>query len=50
MNGPECVAQSSLQCHRHTHKKKVYYAGNKMEERSYALVAYDSPHSEVDIY
>lgn len=31
-------------------KKKVYYAGNKMEERSYALVAYDSPHSEVDIY
>lgn len=50
MNGPECVAQSSLQYHRHAHtQKKVYYAGNKMEARSYALVACDSPHSEVDI-
>lgn len=46
MCGPEFPAMSQT----HTHKKKVYYAGNKMEERSYALVAYDSPHSEVDIY
>lgn len=46
MCGPEFPAIS--QTHTHT-QKKVYYAGNKMEARSYALVACDSPHSEVDI-
>lgn len=42
MCGPEFPAISQTQ-------KKVYYAENKMEARSYALVACDSPHLGADI-